>query len=89
MITRKFGYLHARVLVDAQRELENMEKRLRHFDRIDFESNPKALKSRDADEKRQAGDTRIALLQEINKKLRDYREFLVPSGRSSLMFVSR
>ncbi|KAL2040171.1 hypothetical protein N7G274_007074 [Stereocaulon virgatum] len=77
LIARKFGYLHARVLLDLERDLETLEANLRKFDQADSETNPAALQSRDTDEERLEGKSRGNLLQEVNRKLVDYHNVVV------------
>lgn len=81
LITRKFGYLHARVLLDLQSEIVSLEEELRGMDEYDAKNNAAALRSRDVNEHRREGMTRISLLQKINSRLADYRGyFYIPAG---------
>ena len=75
---RRFGFLHARVLLHKQDELRELEEKLEEMDKQD-ENTPigqRSLKSRDRDDKRAPEEenkpTRKQILAEIEKKLNEY-----------------
>jgi hypothetical protein len=82
MIYRRFGYLHARILLRLQDRLRNLESKLDDYDKedADDEIRRKILMSRDTDEaecKKQAREvpgvqTRTQLLDEIEVVLGTY-----------------
>ena len=76
MIFRRFGFLYSRVLLNKQDEIRELESRLDHMDKDDYqdESTRKCLKSRSRDEKRigSTGQTRQELLRAVEEKLREY-----------------
>ena len=76
-MTRKFLYLHVRILLDLQCEIEALEKGLSSMDDDDAKKQPFALKSREYDEGSHDGWPRRALLQEINEKLAKYRRCFI------------
>ena len=84
LMTRKFGHLHTRVLLDLQSEIICLEEDLRGMDEHDAKNNPAALKSRGANERRRQGFTRRSLLQNINSRLAEYREYDSLSSSFSL-----
>ena len=84
LMTRKFGYLHPRVLLDLQSEIICLEEDLRGMDEHDAKNNPAALKSRSANEYRREGFTRRSLLQNINSRLAEYRDYDSLSSSFSL-----
>ena len=78
LIIRKFGNIHARLLLYRQDQLAELEAKLSHFDREDAKSCPVALKSREIDEIRTLPYSRKSLMEDIEVKSREYREFCVP-----------
>jgi hypothetical protein len=79
MLFRRFGYIHARILLQKQDELKEIEEQLRSMDERDNSAGPRikrCLKSRLADEKRtdlQDGkETRGQLLRRAEKIAREY-----------------
>lgn len=80
-IYRRFGFLHARLLLYKQDELRELEEELRDMDKRDWdaESFQDCLRSRDKDDavKNQHGrSSRKELLQRIEKKALEYGELL-------------
>jgi hypothetical protein len=85
MLFRRFGFLHARVLLNKQDELRVLEKQLDQVDGEDERENHKLLECRVRDARHQpcgGKKGRQALLQDIEKKLTEYGMlfscFLVP-----------
>ena len=78
LIFRKFGNIHARLLLYRQDQLAELEAKLSHLDREDAKSCPVALRSREIDECRTLPYSRKALMEDIEVKSREYREFCVP-----------
>lgn len=79
MIYRRFGYLHARLLLNKQDELHELEEELRDMDERDKNGDARAnkcLMSRTKDRNRDLPEgwerTRPALLEEIEKKIMEY-----------------
>ncbi len=78
-IIRRFGYLHARVLLERQNEIADLEKSLQgldgqeldgqELDRGDYRDS--SLKYR---QESRSCDARLALLKTIEEKLSEYRE---------------
>jgi hypothetical protein len=76
MIYRRFGFLHARLLLQKQDELREMERTLDQIDKADlFSEDALALQSRKADENRVVQDgtkSRPALLSKIEDTILKY-----------------
>ena len=77
MIYRRFGFLHARLLLYKQDELKEMEEELREMDKRDSldQKTSRVLRSRRKDDLRKdlAGrESRKDLLQRIEKKALEY-----------------
>ena len=75
MLFRRFGFLHARVLLNKQDELRVLEKDLDEVDRADAVEDPELLECRERDIRHQPTGrrkSRQGLLQEIEKKLSEY-----------------
>lgn len=70
LVYRSFGYLQARILLNKQDELRELEGRLDHLDSLDARDSPNILKSRLQD--RHRDDQRKSLLFEIEEKFREY-----------------
>jgi len=75
MIYRRFGFLHARLLLQKQDELRLMEEELDEIDQRDARSNNTiVLQCREDDDARtdQEGNTRKSLLSKIEDTLLKY-----------------
>lgn len=78
MIYRRFGYIHARLLMYRQDELRELEDTLSEMDKKDAKDpdpdRQACLKSRDLDEENRElpGRDRIALLNQIEEKSLKY-----------------
>jgi hypothetical protein len=75
MIYRRFGFLHARLLLQRQDELRLMEEALDEMDRKDaYSENAQVLQCREEDEARedQGPGTRKFLLNKIEETLLKY-----------------
>lgn len=79
MIYRRFGFLHARLLLNKQDELRELDEELRGMDQRDRIGDAKARKclmSRTKDDNRPLPEgwerSRKELLQEIEKKVMEY-----------------
>src|SRR5438045_9704725 len=70
---RRYGWLHNRVMLYRQDELQQLEKDLMEMDAADADVDPRALKSRKRDDRRE-GAPRKALIEEIDEKLKQYGE---------------
>ncbi|KAH6719118.1 hypothetical protein BKA61DRAFT_596896 [Leptodontidium sp. MPI-SDFR-AT-0119] len=83
MIYRRFGFLHARLLLQKQDELRLMEEALDRLDRDDISENPKALQCRmeDVDLEKQSTpqgtETRQKLLSRMETTILRYDELLL------------
>lgn len=80
MLYRRFGNVHARLLLHKQDELREMEEDLKDMDLQDdhCEESKKYLKSRDLDEERAAipdQEPRSQLLARMEKKTMQYGRF--------------
>lgn len=74
---RKFGNIHARLLLYRQDELAELERKLQNMDREDAKSCPLALKSREINGYRTLPYSRKSLMEEIEAKSREYRTIYV------------
>lgn len=76
---RRFGWLHSRVLLYRQAELAEYEEKLLDMDEEDITYREgKTLKSRKDDDGRVGIEeqyTRKTLINEVDTKLKEYREF--------------
>jgi hypothetical protein len=79
MIYRRFGFLHARLLLQKQDELRIMEEELDRMDKRDKLKNTKALKCRmeDVERQDQEGETRQSLLSRVENTILRYDELLL------------
>ncbi|KAF8853600.1 hypothetical protein BDZ45DRAFT_69975 [Acephala macrosclerotiorum] len=79
MIYRRFGFIHARLLLQKQDELRIMEEELDRMDRRDKFQNTKALQCRmeDVERQDQIGETRQALLARMENTILRYDELLL------------
>jgi uncharacterized protein YqgQ len=78
MIYRRFGFLHARLLLQKQDELRMMEAELDRMDQRDKFNNVEALQCRMIDERRtQDGETRKSLLNRMQETVLVYDELLL------------
>lgn len=79
MIYRRFGFLHARLLLQKQDELRIMEYELNKMDARDENINVKALQCRMSDVLRhdQVGETRQSLLSRMETTILRYDELLL------------
>lgn len=78
MIYRRFGFLHARLLLQKQDELRVMEATLDRMDRKDKQDDTTFLQCRVLDERRtQEGETRKELLNRVENTLLKYDEILL------------
>jgi hypothetical protein len=79
MIYRRFGFLHARLLLQKQDELRMMEEELDRMDHRDKLNNTKALQCRmeDIERQDQVGETRQALLSRMEDTILRYDELLL------------
>ena len=81
MVYRRFGNVHARLLLHKQDELRELEDNLDDMDRRDdkTEQGQRCLQSRDNDENRPAiadRESRSQLLARMEGKTREYGRFL-------------
>jgi hypothetical protein len=78
MIYRRFGFVHARLLLQKQDELRIMEAELDRMDQRDKFNNVEALQCRMEDESRtQDGESRKALLSRLQETVLVYDELLL------------
>jgi len=78
MIYRRFGFIHARLLLQKQDELRIMEAELDRMDKRDRFNNVEALQCRMTDESRtQDGESRKALLSRLQETVLVYDELLL------------
>jgi hypothetical protein len=76
MLYRRFGFLQARLLLNKQDELRELEKDLDRMDKVDLKKDASLLKSREKDDAENG--RRKNLLQEIEGKYIEYG-FISPS----------
>lgn len=79
MIYRRFGFIHARLLLQKQDELRIMEEELDQMDKDDLSKNAKALQCRleDVQRRDQKSETRQALLARMETAVLRYDELLL------------
>jgi hypothetical protein len=82
MLYRRFGFLHARLLLYKQDELRRLEMELDNMDQTDAKENPIILQSRRKDDA-EVGE-RKKLLQTIDLKLKEYGALLLDADRCVL-----
>jgi hypothetical protein len=70
MLYRRFGFLQARLLLNKQDELRELEKDLDRMDKVDLKKDARLLKSREKDDAENG--RRKKLLQEIEGKYIEY-----------------
>jgi hypothetical protein len=70
MLYRRFGFLQARLLLNKQDELRELEKDLDRMDKVDLKHDASLLKSREKDDA-ENGD-RKKKLREIEEKYIEY-----------------
>jgi hypothetical protein len=78
MICRRFGYLHWRVLLDKQNELQYLEKELDEMDKDKDKANPGCLRGSDVNIAGIAEGQlteRQAIMKDINNTLLEYSNF--------------
>ncbi|KAL8821018.1 MAG: hypothetical protein Q9191_007397 [Dirinaria sp. TL-2023a] len=91
MIYRRFGYIHARLLMHRQDELRELEDTLSDMDKKDAKSadpdRRACLRSRDLDEENRElpGRDRVALLDRIEEKTLKYGKFRFLTLESNFM----
>jgi hypothetical protein len=78
---RKFGFLQARILLNKQDELRELEKDLDRLDKVDQGKDPSLLKSREKDTA--TNGRRKKLLYDIEEKFKEYGHLIL---YSSLVF---
>ena len=72
---RKFGFLQARLLLNKQDELRELEKDLDRLDQVDQEKDPGLLKSREKDDA--TNGRRKKLLYDIEGKFKEYGHLIL------------
>jgi hypothetical protein len=70
MLYRRFGFLQARVLLNKQDQLRELEKKLDREDQVDLKKNPSVLKSREKDDA--VNGRRKKILCEIEEHFKEY-----------------
>jgi hypothetical protein len=70
LLYRRFGYLQARVLLNKQDQLRELEMTLDALDAFDAKHAPEGLRSREKDEA--TSDKRRDLLGRIEQKYKEY-----------------
>jgi len=73
MLYRRFGFLQARILLNKQDELRDLEKKLDRMDLADQKNNSSILRSREKDVA--TSDHRKNLLHEVEDTFKEYGEF--------------
>lgn len=74
MLYRRFGFLQARILLNKQDELRELEKDLDRMDKVDQRKDRSLLKSREKDDAENG--RRKKLLYEIEEKFKEYSNSL-------------
>lgn len=70
MLYRRFGFLQARLLLNKQDELRELEKDLDRLDKVDQAKDPSLLKSREKDDA--VDGRRKKLLYDVEEKFKEY-----------------
>jgi hypothetical protein len=70
MLYRRFGFLQARVLLNKQDEIRELEADLDHMDSVDAVDSPNMLRSRENDDA--ANGERRIILRKIELKFKEY-----------------
>jgi hypothetical protein len=70
MLYHRFGYLQARILLQKQDEIRELETDLDHMDSFDAIESPDMLRSREKDDAKKG--RRRKLLREIELKFKEY-----------------
>lgn len=73
MLYRRFGFLQARILLNKQDQLRELEKQLDREDRVDMKKDPSLLKSREKDDS--VNGRRQKILTEIEKLFKEYGNY--------------
>jgi hypothetical protein len=76
MLYRRFGFLQARILLNKQDQLRELEASLDHLDSLDAKNNPSILRSRERDDVKHGVHKK--LLTEIEVKFKEYGTPLSP-----------
>ncbi|TVY68658.1 hypothetical protein LSUE1_G008301 [Lachnellula suecica] len=74
MLYRRFGFLQARILLNKQDELRELEKDLDRMDKVDQKNSPGVLRSREKDDA--LSGRRKKLLADIEERFKDYAQLL-------------
>ncbi|KAL8895641.1 MAG: hypothetical protein Q9192_003525 [Flavoplaca navasiana] len=82
LMSRRFSFLHSRVLLHRQDELAEMEKALIAMDDEDQELDQLSLESRRRDDQRPEEPSRKSLMTKIDNKLKDYDDLIARIRRS-------
>jgi hypothetical protein len=85
MLYRRFGYLQARVLLDKQAELRELERDLEDLDSDHAETNPLWLRSRELDNVE--CERHKSLLREIEQKYKEYSKLLQLSSKVEMKIL--
>jgi hypothetical protein len=70
MLYRRFGFLQARILLNKQDQLRELEKQLDREDKVDMKKDPGVLKSREKDVA--VNGRRKRILIEIEEHFKEY-----------------
>ncbi|KAL8696950.1 MAG: hypothetical protein Q9224_002532 [Gallowayella concinna] len=76
LMSRRFAFLHTRVLLHRQDELAEMEQTLLDMDDEDRELDAVSLQSRRRDDERTEQPSRTSLIRKIDDKLKDYDDLV-------------
>ncbi|KAL8879785.1 MAG: hypothetical protein Q9198_002670 [Flavoplaca austrocitrina] len=82
LMSRRFSFLHSRVLLHRQDELAEMEKALIAMDDEDQELDQLSLESRRRDDQRTEEHSRKSLMTKIDNKLKDYDDLIARIRRN-------
>ncbi|KAI4276507.1 MAG: hypothetical protein LQ337_002436 [Flavoplaca oasis] len=82
LMSRRFSFLHSRVLLHRQDELAQLEKALIAMDDEDQELDQLSLESRRRDDQRPEEPSRKSLMTKIDNKLRDYDDLIARIRRN-------
>ncbi|CAK4034151.1 hypothetical protein CB0940_08593 [Lecanosticta acicola] len=77
LLTRRYGWLHTRVMLFRQSELRDLELKLQRSDKQDLDDEDDALIDHQLFGSGEAGEERKMLIQQIDDKLKEYDDIVM------------
>lgn len=81
LMTRRYGWLHNRVMLFRQSKLQQLETDLIELDRANQEYDKDALIDHKSFSQGEHGEYRTNLIRDIDDELKKYGQYTAPSGR--------